>query len=108
MNDLISKAVLSGLGLASLTKDELRKTAEDLADRSKLSEEEGRRLVTEFQRRSTHAQKTLEKKVHATVNQVLRELNLSTNGESPKRAKAAGKRPRKSRQRNGAEKPAVK
>ena len=57
MSDLISRALLSGLGLASLTKDAIKKTAEDLVDSSKLSEEEGRKLVEDLQRRSTQAQK---------------------------------------------------
>ena len=63
MSDLISRALLSGLGLASLTKDAIKKTAEDLVDQSKLSEEEGRKLVEDLQRRSTQAQKALEKKI---------------------------------------------
>ena len=52
MSDTISKALLCGLGLASLTKDAIQKTAEDLVNQSKISEEEGRKLVKDLQRRS--------------------------------------------------------
>jgi len=93
LSDLISRALLCGLGLASLTKDAIRKTAEDLVDQSKLSEEEGRRLVKELQRRSTQAQKALEKKVEIAVHKVLKNFNLEIIKDRPKEAKAAVKRP---------------
>jgi len=77
MSDVISKALLCGLGLASLTKDAIQKTAEDLVKQSKISEEEGRRLVTDLQRRSKQAQKALEKEVDAAVHKVLQNLDLA-------------------------------
>ncbi len=60
MNEMISRAILSGLGFASLTRDAIRQTAQHLVKRSKLSEDEGRRLVKDFQKRSARAQKVLE------------------------------------------------
>jgi len=84
MSDLISRALLSGLGLASLTKDAIKKTAEDLVDSSKLSEEEGRKLVEDLQRRSTQAQKALEKKIESSVHKVLKKLNLAIIKDPPK------------------------
>ena len=92
MGDLISRALLSGLGLASLTKDAIRKTAEDLVDSSKLSEEEGRKLVEDFQRRSTQAQKALEKKIESSVHKVLKKFNLAIVSDPPKGAKTAKKK----------------
>ena len=92
MSDLISRALLCGLGLASLTKDAIRKTAEDLVDRSKISEEEGRRLVKDLQRRSTQAQKTLETKVEIAVRKVLKNFNLEIIKDKPKEAKAVAKK----------------
>jgi polyhydroxyalkanoate synthesis regulator phasin len=99
MSDLITRALLSGLGLASLTKDAIQKTAEDLVNKSNLSEEEGRRLVKELHRRSTKAQKDLEKTVETAVNKLLKNLNLAIVSERPKGAKAAPKKAGKSRQR---------
>jgi polyhydroxyalkanoate synthesis regulator phasin len=92
LSDLISRALLSGLGLASLTKDAIKKTAEDLVDQSKLSEEEGRKLVEDLQRRSTQAQKALEKKIESSVHKVLKKLNLAIIHDPPKGAKASGKK----------------
>ena len=91
MSDLISKALLCGLGLANLTKDAVKKTAEDLVDQSKLSEAEGRRLVKELQRRSAQAQKAVEKQVETTVHKILKNLNLEVIPSRPKRAKGPAK-----------------
>ena len=105
MSDFISKALLCGLGLASLTKDTIQKAAEDLVDQCKLSEEEGRRLVKELQRRSAQAQKALEKQVNTGVHKVLENLNLlEIVTERMQGAKAAGKRVKKSRPRDAAPK----
>ena len=76
MNEVISKAVLSGLGFASLTGEAIRKTAHDLVKRSKLSEEEGKRLVKNFQRRSVVAERSLKKNVDAAVKKALKQLDL--------------------------------
>jgi polyhydroxyalkanoate synthesis regulator phasin len=107
MSDLISKALLCGLGLASLTKDAIQKSVKDLVEESKISEAEGRRLVKDLQRRSTRAQKTLEKHVDAGVHQVLTSLDLTgmiidrLQGTKPARKR---KPKAKARRRGGASK----
>jgi len=100
MGDLISKAILSGLGLASLTKDAIKKTAEDLVSQSKLSEAEGRRLVRDFQRRTSKAHKAIETKVETAIHNALESLdpaalqarvkNLKTGKPATKRKRSAG------------------
>ncbi|MGA2582532.1 MAG: hypothetical protein ABSG31_04570 [Tepidisphaeraceae bacterium] len=92
MKDVFTKALLSGLGLASLTKDAIQKTAEDLVDRSKLSEEEGKRIVKELHRRSTQAQKAIESKIEKSVHKVLKQLNLEIIKNPAKGAKSAKKK----------------
>jgi len=97
MSDLMSKALLSGLGLASLTTSAIQKTVEDLIKKSDLSEEEGKRLVKELQHRSAKAHKTLEKTIETAINKLLKNLHLAIVHEVPKKksAKTALKRPRK-------------
>ncbi|MGA3068056.1 MAG: hypothetical protein ABSF29_14520 [Tepidisphaeraceae bacterium] len=95
MSDPITRALLCGLGLASLTKDAIKKTAEELADHSKLSEEEGRKLVKDLQRRSGEAQKALEETVETAVKKVLKSLNLEVAQDKAKRGKSGKKGPRK-------------
>jgi polyhydroxyalkanoate synthesis regulator phasin len=101
MNEIISKAILSGLGFASLTQDAIRKTARDLVKRSKLSEEEGKRLVKDFQQRAAQAEKTLGKKVDTAVRKALKQFDLERiphpgkRGNSAAAGKKTAKRPRR-------------
>jgi polyhydroxyalkanoate synthesis regulator phasin len=105
MSDLISRALLSGLGLASLTKDAIEKTADDLVKKSNLSEEEGKRLVKDMHRRSAKARKDMEKTFESAVNKLLKHLNLAVVSIPSKGAKSA-KANKNSHRRGGAHKPA--
>jgi polyhydroxyalkanoate synthesis regulator phasin len=104
VNELISKAFLRGLGLANLTKDAIQKTVEDLAKKSSLSEEEGKRLVKDLHRRSAKAQKRMEKTVETAVNTMLKSLNLAIVRDRAKPAKTGGKVSGRSRRRGSASK----
>lgn len=77
MSDLFNRALLVGLGLASLTKDAIEKTAEDLVNRSKISEAEGRKLIKDLKRRSARAQRALEKQVDSAVHMVFENVNVA-------------------------------
>lgn len=90
MDEVISKAILSGLGFASLARDAIRETAQELVKESKLSEEEGRRLVKTFQQRSAKAQRALEQKVHAAVHKALKHLNVAPAGPNGTRVARPG------------------
>jgi polyhydroxyalkanoate synthesis regulator phasin len=105
VTDLIGKALLRGLGLANLTRNAIKKTVDDVAARSSLSEDEGRKLVKDLKRRSTKAQKRMEKTVGMAVNTLLKELNLTvvrTPSKATKPAKSAGGATRARRRRGGA------
>jgi len=97
MKEMISKAILSGLGFASLTRDAIMETANDLVKQSKLSEAEGRRMVKDFQQRSAHVQKAFEKKVESAVHQALKHLELPKFQRTTAKAKAKGKRSARTR-----------
>jgi polyhydroxyalkanoate synthesis regulator phasin len=86
MNDIISKAILSGLGFASLTREAIRGSAQELVKQSKLSQAEGKRLVKDFQRRSVRVEKALEKKVEAAVAKALKVLDLPSARKHAKKS----------------------
>jgi polyhydroxyalkanoate synthesis regulator phasin len=77
VSDLISRALLCGLGLASLSKDAIQKTAEEFIEQSKISEDEGERLLKELHKKAAKVQKTLDKKVENAVNQALHGLHIA-------------------------------
>jgi polyhydroxyalkanoate synthesis regulator phasin len=105
MREEISRALLCGLGLASLTKDAIRKTAEELVKKSKISEEEGRRLVMDLPRRSKEAQKALEKHVDGAVHKIFQHVDLAAIiNDRLKDAKPAAKAAKRAARRGGASK----
>ena len=48
MLNLIKKTMLTGVGLAGLTKNKVEKLAKELAKKGKLSEKEGKKLVDDL------------------------------------------------------------
>src|SRR5690242_7680597 len=99
MTELVSKAILSGLGFMNLTREAIQQTVQNLVDQSKVSEAEGRRIVKEFERRSGRAQRKLEKHVEDAVHAVFKKFDLSPRPKRSKAKKASKKKPAKRRRR---------
>ena len=78
MFDLIKKTMLTGVGLAGLTKDKSEKLARELAKKGKLSEEEGKKLVNELSKKSEKARKDLEAQIEKVVKNTMKKMNLAT------------------------------
>jgi polyhydroxyalkanoate synthesis regulator phasin len=76
MLDLVRKGVLTGIGLASLTKDKVEELAEKIIEETKLSEEEGRKLVEDLLKQSEEARKNLEEEVKKTVGEAMEKLDI--------------------------------
>ena len=81
MFDLIKKTMLTGIGLALKTKDEVENLAEDLIKQGKLSETEGKKFLEEIKGKYEDSQKKLEKRVEKTVKELLKKGNLVTSDE---------------------------
>ena len=81
MFDLIKKTMLTGIGLALKTKDEVENLAEDLIKQGKLSETEGKKFLEEIKGKYEDSQKKLEKRVEKTVKELLKKANLVTSDE---------------------------
>lgn len=71
MLDLIRKTMLTGVGLAAMTKDKVEALAKELPEKGKLSEKEGKDLFRELLKKSEQARKDLETKVEGMVHKVL-------------------------------------
>ncbi len=76
MSNLIKKTILTGLGLASLTKEKAEKITNDLIKEGEVSKSEGAKLVKELLEKAEDNQKTIEKHVEKTVHGVLKKLNI--------------------------------
>lgn len=81
MLDLIKKSMLTGIGLALKTKDEVEDLVKDLQKRGEMSESEGRKFLDDVQKRYDEAQEKLEKRVEKSVKDFLRKTNIVTTDE---------------------------
>ena len=76
MSDLIKKTILTGLGIASLTKEKAEKLVKDLIKEGEVSEGEGSKLVKDLLEKVEDNKKTIEKQVENTVKNVLKKINI--------------------------------
>jgi polyhydroxyalkanoate synthesis regulator phasin len=81
MLDLMKKAMLIGLGLTSMTRDKVEQFAKEISEDSKLSEEEGKKLVEEMVRQSDEARANMEKEVRGLVKKTMEKLNIPSRTE---------------------------
>ena len=77
MFDIIKKVMLTGVGLAVMTKDKVEELARDLAKKGKLSEKEGKKLVDDLLKKSETAKKDLEKDIEKVVKNTMKKMNLA-------------------------------
>lgn len=77
MIELIKKAMFTGIGVASLTKDKVEEIARDFVEQGRMSEAEGKKLVEEIMARSKESQEELTKKVDRAVQAALEKLDLA-------------------------------
>ena len=84
MFDLIKKTMLTGVGLAAMTKDKVEELAKELTEKGEMSEKEGRELVDDLLKKSEQAKKDLEKNVENIVEKVLGKMNLASKEDISK------------------------
>ncbi|WP_165075930.1 phasin family protein [Paludisphaera rhizosphaerae] len=84
MIDLIKRTMLTGLGLAVMTKDKVEELGRDLAEQAKLGESEGREFVDNLMKQSETARNEFETRVNALVKKAVEGLNLVHKDEVAK------------------------
>ena len=81
MPDLIKKTLLTGVGLALKTWDEVEDLAKELVDKGKMTEKDGNKFIKDLQTRYEETQKKLEARVEKTVKEFLKKANVVTGDE---------------------------
>jgi len=81
MNDLIKKVVLTGIGLATLTKEKIEEVVKEVVEKGKLSEKEGKEFIEELLKKSEGARKKVEGQIEKAVQATLKKMNLVTRDE---------------------------
>jgi polyhydroxyalkanoate synthesis regulator phasin len=77
----MKKSMLTGIGLALKTWDEVEEMVQDIQKKSEMSESDGRKFLDEARKRYDEAQDKLEKRVESTVNDLLKKTSLVTADE---------------------------
>jgi polyhydroxyalkanoate synthesis regulator phasin len=84
MIDLIKRTLLTGVGLAVMTKEKVEELGKDLAAQAKLSENEGKEFVDNLLAQSETARKEFETRINAAVQKAVSGLNLASKDEVAK------------------------
>jgi len=84
MFDLIKKTLLTGVGLAVMTKDKVEELGKELSSQAKLSEQEGKEFVDHLLKQSETARKDFEGRINAAVQKAVSSLNLASKEEVAK------------------------
>lgn len=71
MTDFFKKAIYIGLGMASATKERVESMANDMADQTRMSEEEGRKFAEYLKEESSKARKDLQNNIRSVVDDAL-------------------------------------
>jgi polyhydroxyalkanoate synthesis regulator phasin len=79
--DIIKKALLTGIGLALRTKDELEELAKDYVNKGDLSENEGKKFLDDLTKRYDDAKEKLDEKIETSVKKILDKADIATKEE---------------------------
>lgn len=77
MMDLFRKAVLAGIGIASLTMEKVEELSNDLIDKGKLSEQEGEKFLQEMQKRAEESREALKQQTDRLVESAIGRMQLT-------------------------------
>lgn len=77
MIDLIKKAVLTGMGVISLTKEKIDEFSRELIDKGKLSEQEGEKFILEMRKRAEESKEALVRQTDRVVEASLAKMQLA-------------------------------
>ncbi|MEN8199047.1 MAG: phasin family protein [Thermodesulfobacteriota bacterium] len=81
MIELVKKTLLTGVGVAVLSKEKIEELARELIEKGKMSEEEGKTFVDDLLKRSEESRETLQKQIEEKVRAVLEKMDLAQKSE---------------------------
>ena len=81
MNELIKKTLLTGLGLAFLTKEKIEEVTKEFIDKGKLSEQEGKKLYDELLEKAEESKEDVKKQIEAVTKETMKKMNLASRDE---------------------------
>lgn len=76
MGDIIKKAILTGIGLAAVSKDKIEEITKDMVSKGNMTEQEGRKFVEEMTGYAEKARSDLENRVSGYVEKAVDRMGL--------------------------------
>lgn len=81
MIDVIKKAMLTGVGLASISLDKAEEIAKELMEQGNLTEQEGKKLVSEMMGYAEKSKQQMEKQVRSYVEKAMGKMDVAKKSE---------------------------
>lgn len=81
MFQLLTKSMYAAVGMAMLSREKAENLAKAIAKEAELSQEQGRKFVSDLVRKSDETRLTIEKMVQEKVEKALKKTTLATRRE---------------------------
>jgi polyhydroxyalkanoate synthesis regulator phasin len=81
MFEYFKKSLLTGIGLALRSKNEIEDMAKEFAEKSKMSQDEARDFLKECQQKYEDARTDFDKKIEKTMTKILAKLDLPSKSD---------------------------
>lgn len=81
MIELVKKTLLTGIGVAALSKEKIESLAKEVAEKGKLTEQEGKEFVDQLLNRSEEAREEFQAQIEAKVKAVLEKMDVAKKSE---------------------------
>jgi len=78
MIELLKRGVFTGIGLISLSKEKIEEVAQEFIEKGSMSEQEGKKFVSELVMRSEESKQAIKKQVEASVKSIMVKMDLAT------------------------------
>ena len=81
MFEYIKKSLLTGVGMALRSKNEIEEMAKDFAKTSKMSQEEAEKFLDQCRVRYDNAKSDLDDRIEAAIEKIMKKLDLPTRSD---------------------------
>ncbi|MCK5837688.1 MAG: phasin family protein [Desulfobacula sp.] len=81
MFEYLKKSLLTGVGLALRSKNEIEDLAKEVAENSKMSQDEAKDFLNDCQQKYEDAKTDFEKKIEKTLEKMLSKLDLASKSD---------------------------
>ncbi len=81
MENMLKKALYTGVGLVTVASDKVQDTVKTLVDNGKMSEEEGKKVVDEFMTDLDSKREEFEGRINKIVNKIVNTVDLPSRSD---------------------------